>query len=123
MVGASAKELAGQDFEVGSASFANQGRARAGQRNAGRIALYADRADGKLLGAELCAPAGEHLAHLLALAIGQQMTVAGLLGMPFYHPVLEEGLRTALRDAASQLDLKAGSDLATCEAIGAPALE
>ena len=24
--------------------------------------------------------------------------------MPFYHPVVEEGLRTALRDAKSQLD-------------------
>ena len=63
------------------------------------------------------------MAHLLALAVGQEMTVAGLLGMPFYHPVLEEGLRTALRDAARQLDVQAGSDLAGCEAIGAPALE
>jgi len=25
--------------------------------------------------------------------------------MPFYHPVIEEGLRTALRDAASKLAL------------------
>lgn len=112
-----------QPYITGAVNFARQGRARAGQRNDGRLCVYADPATGRLLGAELCAPAGEHLAHLLALAIGQQMTVAGLLGMPFYHPVLEEGLRTALRDAARQLDLKAGSDLATCEAIGAPALE
>ena len=26
------------------------------------------------------------------------MTVAQLLEMPFYHPVIEEGLRTALHD-------------------------
>ena len=26
------------------------------------------------------------------------MTVAAMLDMPFYHPVIEEGLRTALRD-------------------------
>jgi dihydrolipoamide dehydrogenase len=26
------------------------------------------------------------------------MTVAEMLEMPFYHPVVEEGLRTALRD-------------------------
>ena len=113
----------GQPFVTGAVDFARQGRARAGQRNDGRLCVYADKATGRLLGAELCAPAGEHMAHLLALAIGQEMTVAGLLGMPFYHPVLEEGLRTALRDAARQLNLETGSDLASCEAIGAAALE
>ena len=118
-----AKEEDGPPFVTGAVNFARQGRARAGQRNDGRLCVYADKATGRLLGAELCAPAGEHLAHLLALAVGQEMTVAALLGMPFYHPVLEEGLRTALRDAARQLDVAAGSDLAGCEAIGAAALE
>jgi len=27
-----------------------------------------------------------------------------MLAMPFYHPVVEEGLRTALRDAAAKLE-------------------
>ena len=31
------------------------------------------------------------------------MTVQTALSMPFYHPVLEEGLRTALRDLAGNL--------------------
>jgi dihydrolipoamide dehydrogenase len=31
------------------------------------------------------------------------MTILQILEMPFYHPVVEEGLRTALRDADSQL--------------------
>ncbi len=113
----------GRDFVTGSVDFSRQGRARAGQRNAGRLNVYADQASGRLLGAELCAPAGEHLAHLLALAVAQQLTVAQLLGMPFYHPVLEEGLRTALRDAARQLPNTSESDLATCGAIGADALD
>ncbi len=26
------------------------------------------------------------------------LTVSSMLDMPFYHPVIEEGLRTALRD-------------------------
>jgi dihydrolipoamide dehydrogenase len=43
--------------------------------------------------------------------------------MPFYHPTYEEGLRTALRDAARQLPQPADSDLATCGGIGVPALE
>ncbi len=71
-----------------------------------------------LLGAEMCAPEGEHLAHLLSLAIQQKLTVRELLGMPFYHPVIEEGLRTALRDLARQLPEKTVSDLAACEGFG-----
>jgi dihydrolipoamide dehydrogenase len=63
------------------------------------------------------------MAHLLALAIQQKLTVHDLLGMPFYHPTLEEGLRTALRDAARQLPGVRASDLAACGAIGAAALE
>ena len=42
------------------------------------------------------APAAEHLAHLLAWALQNEMTVAQMIRMPFYHPVFEEGLRTAL---------------------------
>ena len=114
-----------QAFITGSVNFARQGRARAGQRNHGRLHVYADPATGLLLGAELCAPAGEHMAHLLALAITQKMSVGQLLGMPFYHPVLEEGLRTALRDAARQLDASAAPapELPPCDAIGAEALD
>jgi dihydrolipoamide dehydrogenase len=33
------------------------------------------------------------------------MTVAEMLEMPFYHPVIEEGLRTALRDLNTQLNV------------------
>ena len=33
----------------------------------------------------------------------QRMTVQTALAMPFYHPVLEEGLRTALRALARGL--------------------
>ena len=49
-----------------------------------------------------------------------------LLGMPIYLPVLEKALRTVLRDAARQLADAANapeSDLASCPAIGVPALE
>lgn len=48
-------------------------------------------------------PAAEHLAHLLAWAHQMKMTVPQMLDMPFYHPVIEEGLRTALRDADAKL--------------------
>lgn len=107
----------------GTVDFARQGRARVAQCNHGRLNVYAEHGSGRLLGAELCAPAGEHMAHLLALAVEQRLTVHDLLRMPFYHPVLEEGLRTALRDAASRLPKASDSDLAACEAYGASALD
>jgi len=58
---------------------------------------------GRFLGAEMLAPGAEHLAHLLAWALQTKMTVAQMLQMPFYHPVVEEGLRTALRHLDSEL--------------------
>jgi dihydrolipoamide dehydrogenase len=88
---------------VGEARFADQGRARMMLRNAGLLRLWANREDGALLGAELFAPEGEHLAHWLALAIHRRSTVFDLLRAPFYHPTVEEGLRTALVDLAKQL--------------------
>lgn len=103
--------------------FSHQGRAMAGQRNTGLIRLYASAQEGRLLGAEMCAPAAEHMAHLLALAIDQALTVDEMLHMPFYHPVLEEGLRTALRGLAKQLPATTGFDLAHCESLQSEALE
>ncbi len=88
---------------IGEVDFSRQGRARIMQRNQGCLRVYANVADGRLLGAEMAGPHMEHLAHLLAWACQQSLSVAQLLAMPYYHPVLEEGLRTALRDAAQQL--------------------
>ena len=121
-VGQRLTELDAARIVVGEVSFAKQGRARTAERNYGLLRLYADSKDGRLLGCEMAVPAAEHFAHLLALAIDQRLSVAALLGMPFYHPVLEEGLRTALRDASRQLPTR-GSDLAACEAFRAEALD
>ena len=114
MVGQRFASLTTATTVIGGVDFRRQGRARAGQRNHGVLRLYADARGGRLLGAEMCAPAAEHLAHLLALAINRALTVHELLAMPFYHPVLEEGLRTALRDAARQLPDADAPDLAEC---------
>jgi dihydrolipoamide dehydrogenase len=43
--------------------------------------------------------------------------------MPFYHPVLEEGLRTALRHVAKGVASAGGSDMSDCKAIGHEALD
>lgn len=119
-VGASFRQLQNKSFCVGQVSFENQGRARVAQLNKGILRIYADSKSGQILGSELCAPAGEHLAHLLALAISQSLTVWDLLQIPFYHPVLEEGLRTALRDLVSKLPSGINrSDLSACPGFNA----
>ncbi|MBV7540529.1 dihydrolipoyl dehydrogenase [Acidovorax sp. sic0104] len=123
IVGERQADMPAGSVVTGSVGFEDQGRARAALRNEGQLNVYADRSTGRLRGAEMCAPGGEHLAHLLALAVQQKLTVQDLLGMPFYHPVLEEGLRTALRDAARQLPKASDSDLATCASLGVSALE
>lgn len=91
------------DFITGKVSFENQGRAVTKLEEQGLLHVYVRKNDGKILGAEFQCPNGEHIAHLLAWAISLEMTAPEALKMPFYHPVLEEGLRTALRDAAKQL--------------------
>lgn len=123
MVGRRLADLDEKRIVIGTVDFSNQGRARIATENRGMLRIYASRESGLLLGAEMCAPRGEHLAHLLALAIGQRLTVHELLRMPFYHPVIEEGLRTALRDASRQLQSISESDLASCEPVGATALD
>ena len=87
---------------TGQVSFEDQGRARILLRNKGRMNIYAETATGRFLGAEMFAPDGEHLAHLLSWALQNRMTIGEMLEMPYYHPVLEEGLRTALRDVKCQ---------------------
>lgn len=89
---------------VGEVSFENQGRSRVMLINKGRLHVYADKRTGLFLGAEMIGPRAEHIAHLLAWSHQQGMSVAQMLDMPFYHPVIEEGVRTALRDALRQID-------------------
>jgi len=93
---------------VGEVSFADQGRSRVMGVNQGILRVYADRRTCRLVGAEMFGPRAEHVAHLLAWAVQRSSLVQDLLDMPFYHPVIEEGVRTALRDLASNLRLLGG---------------
>lgn len=95
----------GSDFAIGEVSFEDQGRSRVMLVNRGLLRVYGERGSGLLLGAEMIGPQNEHLAHLLAWAIQMRMTVAEALEMPYYHPVIEEGLRTALRNLLEALGM------------------
>ena len=109
IVGESHAELVarGAGFEAGEVAFEDQGRARVMRVNRGLLRVYGERATGRLLGAEMIGPAAEHLGHLLAWAVQGRLGAGEALARPFYHPVLEEGLRTALRTLNARLGFDA----------------
>ena len=111
-VGTHFKDLPDSGIVIGEVDFSDQGRSRIMLKNRGKLRVYADQRSGRFLGAEMAGPGIEHIAHLLSWAVQQQLTVPAMLEMPFYHPVVEEGLRTALRQAASQLDTASQPPLA-----------
>jgi dihydrolipoamide dehydrogenase len=102
------------EFVTGAVSFEGQGRSIVKLKEQGLLHVYADKQTHKILGAELQAPDGEHLAHLLAWAISLNLTVEETIRLPFYHPVVEEGLRTALRDAHKKLVPEPSMELFRC---------
>jgi dihydrolipoamide dehydrogenase len=86
------------DHRVGDIDYSDQGRARTMAKNKGWVRIYGEVGTGLVTGAEMIGPGVEHTAHLLAWAVQKRLTVSELLDMPFYHPVVEEGIRTALQD-------------------------
>ncbi len=86
-----------------SYDFRDQPRAKVFGRARGLMKVWAERSSGRLLGAEILGPDAEHLGHLLAWTMQQGLSVGQVLQMPFYHPVIEEGLRSLLRDLQAQL--------------------
>ncbi|MFO8184775.1 MAG: dihydrolipoyl dehydrogenase [Candidatus Aegiribacteria sp.] len=89
----------GQDYE-------SQGRAMTAGVNHGLLRVYASKSTARLLGAEMVVPSGEHVAHLLSWAIQRELTVFQILELPFYHPVIEEGVRSAVRRLAGRIEKK-----------------
>jgi len=106
VVGKPYSRLDPASITIGEVSYDDQGRSRMMGKNSGHVRIYAENERGALRGAEMLGPSVEHTAHLLAWAVQQAMTVDGVLRMPFYHPVVEEGIRTALRDLAAKLKLE-----------------
>lgn len=108
VVGGGSAKISPETHATGEIDWSRQGRARVIGKNVGMTRIYATRMDGVLRGAEIAGPGAEHMAHLLAWAVQQGLCVEDALRMPFYHPVLEEGLRTALQ--ALKADLHKGTD-------------
>lgn len=98
--------VSGADLPAGTVTgrvdFGGQGRSIILGYRRGLLEVHAD-PEGRLIGAEMICAGAEHLAHQLAWLIQRRTTVTEALQLPFYHPVLEEGLRSALQDLRRQL--------------------
>ncbi len=103
IVGGGYEALGACEAAAGELPMAHQGRARIQGRDQGLLRIYAEQATGRLRGAEIFGPGAEHLGHLLAWAVQAKMTVQEALDMPYYHPVLEEGVRSALGQLLKRL--------------------
>jgi dihydrolipoamide dehydrogenase len=103
IVGGGYTHLQAHALAAGEVSFEDQGRARVILRNKGLLRVYGNPETGAFMGAEMVGPDAEHIGHLLAWALQARLTVAQMLDMPFYHPVVEEGLRTALRELQGRI--------------------
>lgn len=110
-VGAPLTELDPDRTAIGAGLAQANGRALIKGDPDGLIRIYADKESGRLLGAALAIADAEHMAHWLALAIEQKMTLEESLAAPFYHPVLEETLRDALQDCLAQTASKSSHPL------------
>jgi dihydrolipoamide dehydrogenase len=67
--------------------------------NRGMLRIYEDAKTGKFIGAK-------NIAHLLSWSHQSGLTVAEILERPFYHYVIEEGVRAALVNLQKELDLR-----------------
>lgn len=110
-VGAGWNELQERDILVGTALGKANGRSRIIGDGSEILKLYADANTGQLLGAAMFGERAEHLASLLALAIGRGETAHSLMEMPWYHPTVEEMLQSALQDIARKIPQEHGLPL------------
>ncbi len=104
-VGQCWSQLDQDNIIVGQIPMGPVGRALTKAKNRGLLKVYVEKNSGKLLGGAMIGVCGENIAHLLAWSVQQEKTVVDLLRMPFYHPVMEEALQGALRNALGQLEI------------------
>ncbi len=103
LVGRRFVELNPDEIVIGKAAFHKGPRHEIYNEHHGEFALFVDKREGRILGAEIFGRGAEHFAHYLALAISQNLTVKEVLQAPFYHPCLEEVMKMALNSAMFQL--------------------
>ncbi|MFW6152392.1 MAG: dihydrolipoyl dehydrogenase [Verrucomicrobiota bacterium] len=121
--GKTSANLKQENIVIGEVDFSQQSRAVVEGKNRGILRVYVDKHSANIMGAEMVVPDAEHLSHIIALAVQKEMTAFEMLQMPFYHPTVEEGLRSALRQAAGKVSKKEKpEDMLVCDSRAEPPL-
>lgn len=102
MTEAQARE-AGRDVVVGEACFPETGRAITMETRHGRWRLFADRADGEILGSAILGPRADDLVHLVTLMMRYGTKADEIPGLPWYHPTLSEVLLDVSRAVSAHM--------------------
>ncbi|MCK5840696.1 MAG: hypothetical protein KAH31_00900 [Candidatus Sabulitectum sp.] len=114
-VGTKFRDIDLENTVIGAMDYSGQARAMTALQNHWLLRLYAEKSTGKLIGAEMAIPDGEHIAHSISWAIQRGLTVFEMLELNFYHPVTEEGIRAALRVAANKIEKReSGPEIPLC---------
>lgn len=93
------------NYVEGKALFKQTGRPLIMGKDKGSLRIYVNKNTSVVTAAIMIGPHGENLAHLLVWAITEKMTVLKMLSMPYYHPVVEEFIKTALKNVLKKLDI------------------
>ena len=111
MVGMSYEEVkvrarAGNSF-ISAEVRSNSGLFLITHNDGGLLRMYVDESSHKILGAELCMHDASHLAHLLAMAIAQELTIEQVAQLPYFTPSYEAVIKSACEQAIKNIARKA----------------
>lgn len=104
-VGLTVSEIRDRGMEPISASypFDDHGKSILMEAKWGYVALHADRASGRILGAECVSKDAGELIHSLSVAVALGATPSDLLKADWYHPTLSEIWTYPLEDLAEEI--------------------
>jgi pyruvate/2-oxoglutarate dehydrogenase complex dihydrolipoamide dehydrogenase (E3) component len=104
-VGLSPEQLSGRGIEFLSASypFDDHGKSILMEAKHGYVAVHAEKATGRVLGAECVGKDAGELIHSLSVAVSLGATVHSLIKADWYHPTLSEIWTYPLEDLAEEI--------------------
>lgn len=94
----------GMDLIVAEYPFDDHGKSILMEAKAGFVRVWAERASGRVIGAECVGKDAGELIHALAVAVSLKATAAELLKVHWYHPTLSEIWSYPLEDIVEEMD-------------------
>ncbi len=90
------------DLAIGNFPFAGCGRAVTSSEQFGMVKIISDATYGEILGLHILGPGATELIHLGAMAMKNEIGVAGIKEMIFAHPTLSEAFFEAVLDISDE---------------------